>query len=195
MRMSKSKRWIVGLVVLVVLGVGIKEGRHYVFVDNFDVVEEGVLYRTGQPKPYQLARLIEEYGIKTVINTREEHAPEELMAKELAVCEAAGIKMVRMSMPGDGRGTYDQYREALALLDDPESLPALVHCARGTHRTGAIVGSYRVLRQGWEPAAAIEEMTKYRFKTEDHELVPHLEKFWAEAKKDGLAGDPQPEIE
>jgi protein tyrosine/serine phosphatase len=180
------KRWAVGFGVLAAVVLGIKEGRHYVFVDNFDVVEEGVLYRTGQPKPYQLARLIEEYGIKTVINTREEHAPEELMAKEQAVCEAAGTLMVRMSMPGDGRGTYAQYQEALALLDDPERLPVLVHCARGTHRTGAIVGSYRVLRQGWEPAAAVEEMTNYRFKPEDHALVPHLEQFWAEAKKAGF---------
>lgn len=178
--MSKQKtiRWL-GLVLVVVLAViVIKEGRHYVFIDNFGVVEEGVLYRSGQPKPYQLAKMIEEYGIRTVINTRELEAPADLMAREAEVCEESGVEMVRLPMSGDGRGEFAQYQQALAILSDSNRLPALVHCARGTHRTGALVASWRVQSEGWDPDAAVREMTQYRFKPEDHVLVPHLKSYW-----------------
>lgn len=171
-------RWVVGVLVLGLVVLGIKEGRHYVFVDNFDVVEEGVLCRSGQPKPFQLARLIEEHGIRTVINTREAEAPEALMAEEAAICAEAGAELVRLSMPGDGRGSYEQYDQALAILSDPDRQPVLVHCARGTHRTGAIVASWRVDQQGWDPEQAVLEMTRYRFKPDGHVLVPHLEDYW-----------------
>lgn len=37
---------------------------------RFAAVEPGVLYRSGQPSPRQLARLIERYRLRTVINLR-----------------------------------------------------------------------------------------------------------------------------
>jgi protein tyrosine/serine phosphatase len=100
------------------------------------------------------------------------------MAREAAVCEAAGVEMVRLPMSGDGRGDYAQYDQAMAILADSNRLPALVHCARGTHRTGALVASWRVQAEGWDPAAAVDEMTQYRFRPEDHVLVPHLQAYW-----------------
>ena len=119
--------WWVGVVLLLILVVlGIKHGRHYVVVDNFGVTEEGLLYRSGQLKPYQLENLIQKYGLKTVINTRETDAPEALMSAEGEVCGRNGVEMIRLSMPGDGRGTYAQYEQALAVLSDTNRLPALV---------------------------------------------------------------------
>ena len=170
-------RWAGGILLLVLLALGIKHGRHYVFADNFGVVEEGRVYRSGQLKTYQLEALIERYGLKTVINTRELEAPEALIAAEADVCTAHGVDLVRLPMPGDGRGTYAQYEQALDILSDPDRLPALVHCARGTHRTGAIIAAYRVRVQGWPPHQAIQEMTRYRFEPEHHVLTEHLQTF------------------
>lgn len=177
MTVSRKTKWGLGIILLVVAVLGIKHGRHYVIVDNFGVVETGKVYRSGQLKPYQLEALIRDYGLKTVINTREEGAPIELMDAEGAVCESNGVDMIRISMPGDGRGTYAQYEQALAVLTDTNRLPALVHCARGTHRTGAIVASYRVRVQGWDADAAIAEMSDYRFKPDGHVLTEHLRPF------------------
>ena len=116
---QRSKiRWLFGALALVLLVLGIKEGRKFVFLDNFGAVEEGVLYRSGQLRPYQIRDVIRDYGVKTVINTREEEAPSELMEAEDQACRAEGAEMVRIMMPGDGRGTYAQYDEALAILSD-----------------------------------------------------------------------------
>jgi protein-tyrosine phosphatase len=45
----------------------------------------------------------------------------------------------------------------LATVDDPASGPVFVHCKRGADRTGAFVGLYRVLRQGWDLKRAYNE--------------------------------------
>ena len=161
----------------------VKIGRKYVFLDNFGVVEEGVLYRSGQLKPYQLRRVIRERRIKTVINTREAAAPANLMAEERRVCYEEGVDVVRLTMPGDGCGTYEQYDKAIEILSDSNRLPALVHCARGTHRTGALITSYRVVLQDMPIVDAMREMEDYRFKPDGHPLVPHLRKYLEEKSK------------
>jgi len=182
---QRSKiRWLFGALALVLLVLGIKEGRKFVFLDNFGAVEEGVLYRSGQLRPYQIRDVIRDYGVKTVINTREEEAPSELMEAEDQACRAEGAEMVRIMMPGDGRGTYAQYDEALAILSDSNRLPALIHCARGTHRTGALVSAYRVAVEGVPVDDAMREMERYRFKPEGHVLIPHLRPY-LEAKRAG----------
>ena len=151
---------------------GIKESRHdNLYLDNFATVEAGRLYRSGQLRVYQLERLIHRLGLRTVINTRE---PEARVEAERIVCEANDVWMVRLPMPGDGRGGYGQYDHALEILRDTNNLPALVHCARGVHRTGALIAAYRVKVQGWDAGEAFREMQRYRFKPADHPLVGHL---------------------
>jgi protein tyrosine/serine phosphatase len=167
-------------VLVIVAAIGLYKARHYVLLDNFGVVEEGAVYRSGQLQPYQLERVIREHGLKTVINTREAEAPAALMAAEEEVCRQLGVEHVRLPMPGDGRGGFAQYDQALAILNDPDRLPALVHCARGTHRTGALIAAYRVRVQGRDPAEALAEMEQYRFDPADHPLVPHLAEYLGE---------------
>ena len=41
----------------------------------------------------------------------------------------------------------------------PEMQPVLVHCKHGSDRTGMMVAVYRVVVQGWEKGAAVDEMT------------------------------------
>ena len=189
--LEKRKRYRVFLlaaVLAVAAGVGLYKARHFVLLDNFGVVEAGAVYRSGQLQPYQLERVIRDYGLKTVINTREEEAPADLMKAEAEVCARLGVEHIRLPMPGDGRGAYDQYEQALAVLEDPDRLPALVHCARGTHRTGAIIAAYRVKVQGRDAAEALAEMETYRFDPEEHPLVPYLTEYLAPAPKTAPAG-------
>ena len=168
------RRVVVGIVIVVLCVLGVKEGRYFILIDNFGVVEEGKIFRSGQMRPYQLDRLIRKYGLRTVINTREMEAPARWMESESEVCRRNGVEMVRISMPGDGRGTYEQYDQALHVLQETNRLPALIHCARGTHRTGAIVAAYRVRVQGWDLVQVLDEMQGYRFKPEDPVLIPYL---------------------
>ena len=158
----------------------VKENRHKVILDNFGVVVPEQLYRSGQLTPRQFDKLIEKYGLKTIINTREPDAPAEIMAAEKAVCDARGIRMVRLMMPGDGKGSYDQYDQALEILSNPTNLPALVHCARGTHRTGALIAVYRVRKEGVVVDQALSEMENYRYDPEGHALTPYLLSYFGE---------------
>ncbi len=66
-------------------------------------------------------------------------------------------------MPGDGFGREDQFREVLAACDDPHRRPVLVHCARGTCRTGSAVALYRYERDGWTVEDVDAEMRRQSY--------------------------------
>lgn len=180
----KLERGLVAAGILILLVLAVKAGRHHVFLDNFGTVVANQVYRSGQLTPGQLEAVIRKYGLRTVINTREEGAPHGLVEAEREVCARNGVEMVRIPMPGDGRGKYEQYDLALSILHDTNRLPALVHCARGTHRTGAIIAAYRVVEQDWDIAEALREMRRYRFDPRNHPLSPYLRAFLEERDGD-----------
>lgn len=166
------------LLAVAVVVPAVKYGRRLVRLDNFGVVEEGRIYRSGQPMPWQIEDVARTRGLRTVISAREPETPPWMVRWEEEACARADVRLVRFEMPGDGRGTFEQYDEALAILREPTNLPALVHCARGSYRTGAIIASYRVLDQGWSEDDAFREMDEFRADKKDRVLVPHLKEYF-----------------
>jgi len=130
--------------------------------DHWDEVKRGILYRSGQLTPEQFALAVQRYNIRTVINLQM-HGEELTTERERAA--ALGVDFVNLPMPGDGFGEEWQFREILKILDAPQRCPALVHCARGTCRTGAAVAIYRFERDGWmiEDVAAEMRRQTYRY--------------------------------
>src|SRR5437763_11555760 len=65
---------------------------------NFRVVEDGVLYRSGQLSRPAFERVVREYRVKTVITLRTTRAKDGPFPDdwEREVCEAAGIRHVRL---------------------------------------------------------------------------------------------------
>src|SRR5690349_2096013 len=65
---------------------------------NFRVVEDGVLYRSGQLTPAGLAAVIDDYGIKTVVSLRTSRDPggPNPDAWEEEVCAARRLTHVRL---------------------------------------------------------------------------------------------------
>ena len=127
---------------------------------NFRAVREDVLYRSGQLTPDQLTEAVKRYNLRTVINLQ---WPGEEMRLERSVSRRLGVDFVSLPMPGDGLGQEWQFREILKILDDPARRPALVHCARGTCRTGAAVAFYRFERDGWTPADVASELRRQTY--------------------------------
>ena len=119
--------------------------------DHWDVVRPRILYRSGQLRLDQLEQAIEREKLKTVINFLRPGAD---VNAERALCKKLGVGFMNLPMPGDGLGQEAQFREVLKAVDDPERRPVLIHCARGTCRTGAAVALYRYERNGW----AIEDV-------------------------------------
>jgi protein tyrosine/serine phosphatase len=134
--------------------------------DHWDEVKRGVLYRSGQLTPEQLTEAVKRYNLRTVINLQ---WPGEEMQVERGLAGRLGIDFVNLPMPGDGLGEEWQFRKVLEILDDPGRQPALVHCARGTCRTGAAVAFYRFERDGWTPEDVAAEL---RRQTYHYGLVP-----------------------
>jgi hypothetical protein len=46
----------------------------------------------------------------------------------------------------------------LALMDDRDNYPVLIHCRAGLHRTGVMTAVYRMEYDGWSPQQAIREL-------------------------------------
>jgi hypothetical protein len=153
--------------------------------DHWDEVKRGILYRSGQLTSAQLTRAVEQYNIRTVINLQ---WPGEEMVEERALASALGVDFVNFPMPGDGFGEEWEFREILKILDDPERRPALVHCARGTCRTGAAVAIYRLERDGWTLDDVAAEMRRQTYRTG---WLPGY--IYAVAKNKPAAAGPRPD--
>jgi protein tyrosine/serine phosphatase len=159
-------------------------------VDNLDVVVPNQIYRSGQPADDQRADLLRELNLRTVLSLRETNAPPDVLAAEADACARHGVRLVNVPMPGDGLGDFEAYDRALALLTDPETRPVLVHCARGSYRTGGVIAAYRLLIQGWSEADALSEMRAHRFtRRADHPLLAHLRAYVASRKNRILSVD------
>jgi protein-tyrosine phosphatase len=129
--------------------------------DHWDEVKRGILYRSGQLSSTQLMQAVKRYNIRTIINLQ---WPGEELVEERAQAARLGIDFVNLPMPGDGYGEEWEFREILQILDDPNRRPVLVHCARGTCRTGAAVGMYRLERDGWTLDDVATEMRRQTYR-------------------------------
>jgi protein tyrosine phosphatase (PTP) superfamily phosphohydrolase (DUF442 family) len=154
--------------------------------DHWDEVKRGVLYRSGQLTSEQLTEAVKRHGIRTVVNLQ--LAGPETMA-ERALAARLGIDFVNLPMPGDGFGEEWQFREILKITDDPRRRPVLVHCARGTCRTGAAVAMYRFERDGWTIDDVALEMRRQTYR---YGWLPGY--VYAMAKNKPATSLPRPEM-
>lgn len=145
----------------VAIWLAVETRRNRLVLDHFDVVKHGILYRSGQLNPDQLAHVVKHYGIRTVINFQ---IPGEGVEAERALAQRLRVDFMGLPMPGDGSGLEAQFREVLKACDDPERRPVLIHCARGTCRTGAAVALYRFERDGWTIQDVAAEMRRQSYR-------------------------------
>lgn len=148
---------------------------------NFHVVEEGVLYRSGQLPLSRLQQLVATHGIRTVICLREGDKPDDQL--EEAWIRAKALNYVRIKPPVWGDKTPGQYHadEALTefrkVMDDPAKYPVLIHCFAGLHRTGAMCAVYRMDYQGWTNAEAIAEMRVLGYAIDHEDVFGYLTRY------------------
>ena len=150
---------LIGILIAVVIAGGAVL-HHKLGPYHFKVVKPGMLYRSGWMKPEHEEKIIEKYGIKTVVNLclPDEELGANNHSVEAGICERTGATLVNIPMPGNTPPTDAQLAEWLGLLYSEPSHPILVHCAQGAIRTGMMVAVYRIDYQKEDNATVLKTL-------------------------------------
>jgi len=114
---------------------------------NFDQVQPGRIYRSGQMPATALAQTLRANRIKTVLNLRGTNPREAWYPGEVAATNAAGATQVDVAMSSCIWMSRAQLRALVRALDTAE-YPLLIHCAWGSERTGLVSAFAELLRPG-----------------------------------------------
>lgn len=122
--------------------------------ENFVMVTKGI-FRSSFPKRKNFA-FMKRLGLKTILTLILEEYPDQNMR----FLHDNGIKLMQFGIAGNkepfAQIPPDQITAALSAILDRRNHPMLIHCNKGKHRTGCLVGCLRKL-QGWSYTAIFDE--------------------------------------
>ncbi|GAA0173940.1 protein phosphatase [Lithospermum erythrorhizon] len=113
---------------------------------NFSTVEVDCIFRSGFPMPHNFT-FLQTLHLKSIIYL----CPEPYPMENYAFLESNNVKLFQFGIDGTKETSASQeaaITEALKVLIDVRNHPVLIHCKRGKHRTGCLVGCLRKL-QNW----------------------------------------------
>ncbi|KAH9824424.1 tyrosine phosphatase family-domain-containing protein [Melampsora americana] len=127
---------------------------------NFGLVAPGI-YRSSFPNHLHF-EFLKTLGLKSVLTlVQEKYSPE-----CLNFYHQEGIKFMQFSIPGNKEPFVhipeEKVRLALKHVLDVRNHPMLIHCNKGKHRTGCLVGCLRKL-QHWSSTSIFDEYRRYAF--------------------------------
>lgn len=117
------------------------------------------IYRSSFPQPNNFA-FLKKLKLKLVLCL----IPEEYPSIHEEFFKSQGIKLFQLGMSGNKEPfvkiPHDLITEAIKIVIDPKNQPILIHCNRGKHRTGCLVGVLRRLQQ-WSFTIIFDEYRKF----------------------------------
>ncbi|KAF2004806.1 protein-tyrosine phosphatase, partial [Amniculicola lignicola CBS 123094] len=117
---------------------------------NFGAVANGSVYRSSYPMEENYA-FLKSLKLKTIITL----VPEECAPHYVKFMSESGINHVQVHIPankGEVRIQISEMQKALKVVTDQSNWPILIHCNKGKHRTGCVVGCFRrLLGEGFNP--------------------------------------------
>ncbi len=160
--------------------------------DNFATVHAGNLYRSGQMDSEGLARVVRENKIKTVLNLRGAHPEQVWYRAERAATLDGGATQVDIAMSSAEWMSRPQLHALIEVLETCE-YPLLIHCWRGSERTGLATAFAELLRPGSTLADARAQFSlRYLFaRVGDGKVtIEHLDQYEAWLKSHGFEHSP-----
>jgi protein tyrosine phosphatase (PTP) superfamily phosphohydrolase (DUF442 family) len=176
--MPGKLRWLLVAAIVTVVGVVpvVCYRAVYAYNKRLRAVEPGRVFRAGELNVPGFTDAINRYHIKTIINAQDEFPDPDLARgffgggtmKESELCRRLGVRYVflppdlisRNRIPEDRPKAIDRF---LALMDDPDNYPVLIHCHAGLHRTGVLAAVYRMEYDGLQASDAIRELKAQGF--------------------------------
>ncbi|KAK7344109.1 hypothetical protein VNO77_13392 [Canavalia gladiata] len=135
-----------------------EEDQVMVAPTNFSMVEEGI-YRSSFPQPSNFA-FLKTLNLRSIIYL----CPEPYSQQNLEFLRSHNIRLFQFGIEGKTdlsvSAVKDTILEAVKVLIDVRNHPVLIHCNRGKHRTGCIVGCLRKL-QNWCLSSVFEEYERF----------------------------------
>jgi len=125
---------------------------------NFSLVAKGI-YRSGYPVEKNFG-FLKKLNLRSVLYL----CPEEYPKANREFLAQNGIRLLHFGMNGNKEPfkdiPEDKVRRALAALMDPKNHPLLIHCNKGKHRTGCVVGCLRK-QQNWALTYIFDEYRRF----------------------------------
>lgn len=129
--------------------------------ENFSHVA-GEIYRSSFPRTENFAFLQRRLKLKSILVL----IPEEYPAENEQFLKQSGIRLFQVGMSGNKEPFVnipsDLLTRALEVVLNPDNQPILIHCNRGKHRTGCLVGCIRKL-QNWSLTMIFDEYRRFAF--------------------------------
>lgn len=125
---------------------------------NFAMVDNGI-FRSGFPDTANFS-FIQSLALRSILYLCPEPYPE----ANMEFLKANGIRLYQFGIEGAKEPFVnipeDTIREALKVVLDTGNHPLLIHCKRGKHRTGCLVGCLRKL-QRWCLSSVFDEYQRF----------------------------------
>ncbi|CAD5193266.1 tyrosine-protein phosphatase DSP3-like [Musa acuminata AAA Group] len=125
---------------------------------NFNMVDTWI-YRSGFPTAANF-RFLEGLNLRSIVYL----CPEPYPDANAEFVRSHGIRLFQFGIEGSKESLValpkDAIMRALAVLLDVRNHPILIHCKRGKHRTGCLVGCFRKL-QNWCLSSVFEEYHRF----------------------------------
>ncbi|KAK7269063.1 hypothetical protein RIF29_21778 [Crotalaria pallida] len=125
---------------------------------NFSMVEESI-YRSSFPQPSNFP-FLQTLNLRSIIYL----CPEPYPQHNLEFLQSQNIQLFQFGIEGKTdlsvSSVNETIMEALKVLIDVRNHPVLIHCNRGKHRTGCLVGCLRKF-QNWCMTYVFEEYQRF----------------------------------
>ncbi|KAJ2508221.1 tyrosine-protein phosphatase siw14 [Coemansia sp. RSA 2049] len=126
--------------------------------ENFSMVCP-YIYRSGMPKKRSFP-FLKRLRLRSVLTLILEEYP----AQNQRFLEASGVRLFQFGVAGNKEPFADIPEhvmcEALLVLLDSRNHPVLIHCNKGKHRTGCLVGCLRKLQE-WTSTSVFDEYRRF----------------------------------
>lgn len=157
-----------------------------------DVVLSGV-FRSSFPRSKNTA-FLKCLNLKSVVSLVLEDYPTALVD----FYDKSGTELITLGIEGN-KGAFKEidivdFNAVMRTVMDESKRPLLIHCNKGKHRTGCIVGCIRRLR-GWAVSAIVDEYMLFAFPKPRQEDQRFIEAFSCDDFYDSFSAIPDEDCE